>query len=61
MRTRGVDVKRPVVLLSFCGRAERGVGIRDSHEPGGSFGVVGVAIWVVGFGEGVKRSVFIVC
>ena len=61
MGMMGVDVKGPVVLLSFCGCTERGVSIRDSDEAGGSFGVVGVAVWVVSFGEGVKRSVVIMC
>lgn len=43
-----------VVGLAFCRRAEDGVGFGDFHEAGGGTGVVGVAVWVVGFGEGVE-------
>lgn len=43
-----------VVLLAFCGRAECCVGFGDLDEAFRGVGVGGVAVWVVGFGEGVE-------
>jgi len=50
----GLKVQRAVVLSSFRRRAERGVGVGDGDEAGAGFWVVGVPVWVVGFGEGVE-------
>jgi hypothetical protein len=54
MRMVGVQVQIAVVLLPFCGRAERGVGFGDLDEALGGVGVRRVAVWMVGFGEGVE-------
>ena len=45
-----------VVGGAFCGGAERGVCFGDGDEAGGRRGVVGVVVWVVGFGECVELS-----
>jgi hypothetical protein len=50
----GVEVQVSVVLLAFCGRAECCVGFGDLDEAFRGVGVGGVAVWVVGFGEGVE-------
>ncbi len=43
-----------VVLLAFCGGAERCVGFGDLDEAFGGVGVRGVVVWVVPLGEGVE-------
>jgi len=50
----GVQVEIAVVLLALRGRAERCVGFGDLDEAFGGLWVRGVAVWVVGFGEGVE-------
>ena len=43
-----------VVRLTFCGRAEDSVGLGDLDETLGGGRVVGVAVWMVGFGERIE-------
>jgi hypothetical protein len=50
----GVQLQVSVILLAFCGGAEGCVGFGDFDEALGGVGVRGVAVWVVGFGEGVE-------
>lgn len=46
-----------VVGLTFCRSAKDGVRFADLDEALGGGGVVRIAVWVVGFGEGVERPV----
>lgn len=50
----GVEMEISVVLLAFCGCAERGVGFGDLDEAFGGVWVGGVVVWVVPFGEGIE-------
>jgi hypothetical protein len=50
----GVEMEISVVLLAFCGGAERCVGFGDLDEAFGGVGVRGVVVWVVPLGEGVE-------
>ena len=45
-----------VIFLTRSGGAEDCVGFGDGDEAGGGCWVVGVAVWVVGFGEGIEGS-----
>ena len=45
-----------VVLLPRGGRPQDGVGFGDGDEAGGGLEIVGVAVWVVGFGQGIEGS-----
>jgi hypothetical protein len=49
-----------VVGCAFLGAAEGGVGFADFDELVLCVGVVGVEVWVVGFGEGVELSAALV-
>lgn len=46
-----------VISLALCGSAEGCVGVVNEDEAFTGGGVVGVAVWVVGFGECVEGSV----
>lgn len=46
-----------VVAGALFGAAEGGVGLADLDEAVGSAAIVGVEVWVVGFGEFVELSV----
>jgi hypothetical protein len=50
----GVEMEISVVLLAFCGCAERGVGFGDLDEAFGGVWVGGVVVWVVPLGEGIE-------
>jgi hypothetical protein len=56
----GVEMEIAVVLLAFGGRTEGCVGFGDLDEALGGIWVGGVAVWMVGFGEGVEGPV-VVC
>jgi hypothetical protein len=43
-----------VIFGAFIGGAEDGVGLGYFYEAFAGFGVVGVAVWMVSFGEGVE-------
>ncbi len=45
-----------VVILAYLGRGEDGVGLGDLYEAVGSFRIIGVAVGVVCFGEGIEGS-----
>jgi hypothetical protein len=49
-----VEVQIAIVLLTLCGRAEDCVGFGYFNKAFGGVWVGAVAVWVVGFGEGVK-------
>jgi len=49
-------VQVSVILLPFCGRGERGVRFGDLDKAFRGVRIGGVAVWVVGFGEGVEGS-----
>ena len=43
-----------IIACALLGGAERGVGLADFHEALRGGGVVGVEVWVVGFGKFVE-------
>lgn len=50
----GVQMQLTIVLLSFGWCGERCVGLGDEDEAFRGVGVGWVAVWMVGFGEGVE-------
>jgi len=59
MGMMGVEMQIAIVLLTLCGRAEDCVGFGDFDKVFGSVWVGRVAVWVVGFGEGVEGSLVV--